>query len=56
MPEKKFGKRTKECGGILHHDGDEIDISEFRQQKDTSQAFNQGAIAAIKSIMPHNGW
>ena len=30
---KKYGKNTKKCVGILHHDGDEIDVAEFRQHK-----------------------
>jgi hypothetical protein len=30
---KKFNKDTKNCTGFLHHDGPEISISNFRQQK-----------------------
>ena len=33
---KKHGKTTKKCTGFLHHDGGEVPISSFRQQKTNS--------------------
>ena len=33
---KKFKKETKRCTGFLHHDGPEIEITSFRQQKTNS--------------------
>jgi len=37
----KFGKDTKKCSGLLHHDGQEVPITHFRQATTNTSTFLQ---------------